>query len=208
MSESAIHFPHADVRALFAQMGRAQKELGRDMGQALKFAGWSVARSLGVQTKVAPKYRDYTAMKESRREVARHGGRKKYEVVSLKKGRRKAFTVRAESVAKLKQMSQVRIGKAGLAKAAWMWGIKKLGSGGGFSMKGATASAKQFGRENMDVTSRLTGNDPFISITNSLPYASAALKGGMSAVTGAMGKAARSMEQIITAKAAKKLGAK
>ena len=203
----SIEFPRQDVRAMWAQIDRAQKELGQDLGQAIRFAAWSVARSLGVITKVASKYRPYKVIKEGRGAAKGKGG-KKYEVTSWKKGREKTFNVRAASVSELKKMGQVRIGNAGLAKSAWMWGIKKLGSGSGIGMKGVTPGAKQRGQQNMDVTQRLRGDDPFVKIVNSLPYAASALQGGMGAVNGVMSKAARSMEKIIDDKIKKKLGAK
>ena len=203
----SIVFPKRDVRALFAQMDRAQKELGKNVGQALRFAAWSVARSLGVVTDVAPKYRPHKVIQEGRGVAKRKGG-KKYEITSWKKGRSKTFNIRAVSVAALKKMGQVTIGNAGLAKSSWMWGIKKLGSGGGVSMKGITSRVKQRGSQNMDVTQRLRGDNPMIKIVNSLPYAGDALRGGMSAVNNAMSKAVRSMEKIIDANIAKKLGAK
>ena len=203
----SIEWPKRDVRALWTQIDRAQKELGKNLGQAIRFAAWSVARSLGVVTKVAPKFRSYEVVKEGRG-VAKGKGGKKYQVISWKKGSAKTFNVRAASVSELKKMAQVRIWNAGLAKSAWMWGIKKLGSGSGISMKGVTAGAKKRGSGNMDVTQRLRGDDPFVKIVNSLPYAASALQGGTGAVNGAMGSAARSMEKIIDANIAKKLGAK
>lgn len=203
----SIEFPRQDVRALWAQIDRAHKELGKGLGQAIRFAAWSVARSLGVVTKVAPKYRPYRVIAEGRG-VAKGKGGKKYEVTSWKKGHAKTFNVRAASVSELKKMKQVKIGNAGLAKSAWMWGIKKLGSGGGVGMQGVTTAAKQRGQRNMDVTQRLRGDDPFVKMVNSLPYAVSALQGGMGVVNSAMGKAARSMEKIIDANIAKKLGAK
>ena len=209
MSEApvSIEFPKRDVRALFTQMDRAQKALGKDIGQALRFAAWSVARSLGVVTDVAPKYRPYKVVQEGRGIAKRRGG-KKYEITSWKKGHSKTFNIRAASVSALKKKDQVRIGNAGLAKSAWMWGIKKLGSGGGVSMKGIASKVKQRGGQNMDVTQSLRGDNPFVKIVNRLPYAGDALRGGMGSVNNAMGKAAKSMEKIIDANIAKKMGAK
>jgi len=203
----SIEWPKQDVRALWAQIDRAQKELGRDLGQAIRFAAWSVARSLGVVTKVAPKYRDYKVVKEGRK-VAKRAGSKLYEVTSWKKGREHTFNVRAASVAELKTKPQVKISNAGRAKSAWMWGIKKLGSGGGVSMKGVTSKGFKVAQNSMDVEQKLTGDNPYVKIINSLPYAVSALKGGMGSVNDAMGKAARSMARIINADIKKKLGAK
>jgi len=203
----SIEWPKQDVRALWAQIDRAQKELGKGLGQAVRFAAWSVARSLGVITKVAPKYRDYQAIKEARG-VARKAGSKLFEITSWKKGNKRTFQIRAKSVAELKQTPQVIISNAGRAKAAWMWGVKKLGSGKGVSMNGVTSRGYKVAGSNMDVTQKLEGNDPFVKIVNSLPYATNAFKGGSGVVEGAMGKAARSMARIINADIAKKLGAK
>jgi len=191
MADVSIDFPRQDVRALFAQMERARRELGKGLGQSLRFAAWSVASSLGAMTKVAPKYRPYREVEKSR------GGQRKFEVTSHKKGSPKTFTVRANNVAALKRMPQARIGKAGLAKSAWFWGLKKLGSSKGFSMKGATASARKAGGGVVDVTQRVRGDDPMIKIVNRLGYARSALRGGESAITGAMGKAARHMAHVI-----------
>jgi len=203
----SIEFPKRDVRALFAQMDRAQKELGKNLGQALRFAAWSVATSLGAKTKVARKYRPYEVVEEGRGIAKRRGG-KKYEITSWKKGGKNTFNIRAASVAELKKKGQVRIGNAGLAKSAWFWGIKKIGGGKNIGMKGVTPGAKRGGGRNMSTTSRLRGDDLFVKMVNSLPYAANALHGGMSAVNNAMGKAVRSMEHIIDADIKKKLGAK
>ena len=203
----SIEWPKQDVRALWAQIDRAQKELGKGLGPAIRFAAWSVARSLGTVTKVAPKYRPYKVIAEGRG-VAKHKGGKKYEVTSWKKGHAKTFNIRSASVSELKKKGQVRIGNAGLAKSAWMWGIKKLGSGGGVNMKGVTPGARRRGAGNMNVTQQLRGDNPFIKIVNSLPYATNALRGGIGDVTTALGKAARAMGKIIDANIAKKLGAK
>ncbi len=208
MSEMVtVEWPKADVDALWREIARAQKELGRNLGQAIRFAAWSVASSLGVMTTIAPKYRPYKVLAESAKVVRQKGG-KKYEIESYRKGRKKTFNVRARSVEELKKMAQVRIGKAGLAKSAWMWGIKKIGGGRNISMKGATQVAKSLGWRNMSAESRLRGDDPFVKIVNRLPYAESALRGGASEITSAMGKAARHMEEIIDDDVKKKLGAK
>jgi len=202
----SIEWPKQDVRALWAQIDRAQKELGKDLGQAVRFAAWSVARSLGTVTKVAPKYREYKVVKEARG-VARKAGNKLFEVTSWKKGREHTFTTRASSVAELKASPQVIISNAGRAKSAWMAGIKKLGSGGGMSMNRVTQKGYVAGMRSMAVEQKLSGDDPYVKIVNSLPYAVSALKGGMSSANDAMGKAARAMARIINADI-KKLGAK
>jgi hypothetical protein len=202
----SVEWPKKDVQALWAQIDRAQKELGKDLGQAVRFAAWSVARSLGVGTKVSDKYRPYKVIKEERG-VARRAGSKLYEITSWKKGREHTFNMRAKNIAELKATPQVKIANRGRAKSAWMWGIKKLGSGSGVSMNGVTPKGFMAAQNTMDVEQKLSGDNPYVKMINSLPYATSALKGGMSAVNGAMGKAARSMARIINADIKKKLGA-
>jgi hypothetical protein len=202
----SIEWPKADVDALWRQVERAQKELGKTLGQAVRFAAWSVARSLGTITTMSKKVRPYRVVNEGRG-VSKFKGGKKYEVTSMKKGKTKTFNVRAKSVSELKKMTQVKIGKAGLAKSAWMWGIRQIGGGKNIGMAGATDTAKKRGRMTIDVEKRLTGDDPFVKIINRLNYAENALIGGQSAVSSTMGKAARSMERIIDENIKKKLGA-
>lgn len=204
----SIEFPREDVRRLFAAMERARRDVGKGLGQSLKFAAWSVSSTLGAATNVAPKYRAYSEAKEPRAAVLARGGKRRFDVTSMKRGAPKTFAVYATSVAALKRTPQVRIGKAGLAKSAWFWGLRKLGSSKGFSMKGATDAARKTGRGVVDVTQRLRGDDPMVKISNRLGYAGAALRGGTSAITSALGKAARHMEHVVSGQIAKKMGAK
>ena len=203
----SIEWPREDVRALWRQVDRAQKELGKTLGQAVRFAAWSVATSVGARTKVARKVRPYRVIEESRGEARRKGG-KKYAITSHKRGRKNVFNRRFASVRELKESPQARIGNAGLAKSSWFWGIKKIGGGRNISQKGITDSAKRSGSRVMDVESRLKGDDPFVKMTNTLSYAIDALRGGMGEVNRSMGSASRSMEKIIDHNIAKKMGAK
>lgn len=205
--ETTVEFPAADTRALFAQMERNSREFGRTLGSSLRFAGWSVASSLGAATRVAKKYRPYHQRDEARG-VASARGKKAYRVTSHKKGGANKFTVYAASVKELKTMPQVRIGRAGLAKSAWFWGIKGIGGGRNISTAGATPGAKSGAGRFMETEKRLTGDDPFIRIVNSLPYARDAMRGGDARIQEAMGKAARQMERIIDANIKKAMAAK
>ena len=205
--DASIEFPAADARALFAQMKRNSREFGKTLGSSLRFAAWSVASSLGAATRVAKKYRRYRQREEPRGRIAARGT-KAYRVTSHKRGERNVFTVYAGSVKELKTMPQVRIGRAGLAKSAWFWGIKSIGGGRNISTAGATPGAKSGAGRFMETEKRLTGDDPFIRIANSLPYARAAMKGGDSRISESLGKAARQMERIMDANLKKKMAAK
>ena len=54
---ASIEFPRADVDALFRQIDRAQKDLGRHLIHALNSAAVFLSRSLSASTKKAPKKR-------------------------------------------------------------------------------------------------------------------------------------------------------
>ena len=129
--DTTIDFPQGDVDRLFTQMRRAEKELGRSLGQSVRFAGWAVAGALGARTKVAKKFRPY-------RKVSTRRGVGEYRVTSYRQGSANKFTVRAKSVKELKTMPQVKIGRAGLAKSAWYWGLKKIGGGRNIGLGGVT----------------------------------------------------------------------
>lgn len=193
-----IEFPEADVNNFSKQLLRAQRELGKDFGEAIRWGAWSVARSCGAATRVAPKKRPMTAV---RGKVSK-SGKQAYEVETYKasghKGQRHTFLIYHRSKREANADRRVKIGMRGLAKSSWYWGIKELGSAGGTG--GATEHAKKRGRENVVVEKHLKGDDPYVRITNKLPYITDALDGGLSSIEGAMGKAARHLEREITRK--------
>ena len=189
-----IQFSRADMAALQHQMRRAESLLGKSTPQAVKFAAWSVAKSLGASTRVSKPYRPYKAVETSRK------GTKKFSVTSYKRGGKNTFDVYAPSVAALKKMPQVRIGNKGLAKGSWMWGIRALGSVSG-SEKGISKGAKRYAARWMDVAKQLRGSNPSVTITNKLGYVIDALRGGPQAVSTAMARGARQMAHIIDVKA-------
>lgn len=196
IDDMTIAFAPGDIRDLQRQMRRAESVLGKDTGQAVKFAAWAVARSLGASTKVAKKYRPYKAEATTRKRE------KKFIVTSHRRGGANTFPVYAPSVAELKRTPYVRIGNQGLAKGSWMWGIRALGSVSG-SGAGVGKSAKRYAKQWIDVGKQLRGNNPTVTIRNRLGYILDALRGGPQDVTTAMARGARQMAKIIDAKAAK-----
>jgi hypothetical protein len=54
---ASIEFPRGDVDALFRQIDRAQKDLGKSMARSVSWAAAYVAHSLAAATRVAPKLR-------------------------------------------------------------------------------------------------------------------------------------------------------
>lgn len=191
-----IAFAPGDIRDLQRQMRRAESLLGKDTGQAVKFAAWAVARSLGASTKVSKKYRPYKAETTTRKNT------KKFAVTSHRRGGANTFPVYAPSVAELKRTPYVRIGNKGLAKGSWMWGIGALGPIKG-SGAGVGKSAKRYARRWVDVGKQLRGNNPTVTIVNKLGYIADALRGGPQDVTTAMARGARQMAKIIDDKIGK-----
>jgi hypothetical protein len=90
------------------------------------------------------------------------------------------------------------IGRRGLAKRMWSVALGKIGKG---RLSGdATAQAEQIARREMDVTQNLTGADLSIRLNNQLRYATAALKGGESAIASAMAAAGSGMLHQVRSK--------
>ena len=185
-----IAFAPGDIRDLQRQMRRAESLLGKNTGQAVKFAAWAVAQSLGASTRVAKQYRPYKEESTTRKRV------RKFVVTSHRRGGENTFPVYVQSVAELKRTPYVRIGNKGLAKGSWMWGIRALGKVGG-SGAGVSKSAKRYAQRWMDVGKQLRGNNPTVTIRNSLSYIHDALRGGPQDVSTAMARGARQMAKII-----------
>jgi len=191
----SVQIDPGDLSGLFAQMWRAEKELGKSAGEALRWGGWSLARTLGTSTRVAPKLRRFKQVGSVIR--SRNG---MFEVVSYKDGYRWPFIVYAKDVEAVKNLRSVRIGNRGLARASWMWGVRALGSGGGFPSGMSGANVSRAGN-NMEVQKRLTGSDMFISFENKLRYAALAFKSkGRQTVATAAERAGRMMWRTINAK--------
>jgi len=114
------------------------------------------------------------------------------------KTRRETFASGSEGAENIGLMKDKRrnIGRRGLAKAAWMWGVKALGSGGGNPAPAVAGIAKR----NMAVTKRMTGLDMFVKFEDRLRYASLAFKEGEKAPASAAARAADNMRRMINIK--------
>lgn len=161
------------------------------------------------------------ATNEPRRDVVKAGKRRKVEAVkgsksaagnqefhvkSWRGGTRNTFSVWAASKSAANKLPQLRVGRWGLAKACWFWGLKKLGPGAKFGF--ATASAKRGATSATDVQMSMRKDDPWVRITNRLPYAMEAVQGGEATLNGAMGKAARGLEKSIDEQLKRRMKAK
>lgn len=208
---ASIEFPMADVDALFRQIDRAQKELGRSLGNAVRTAANRVALSIGTSTKVAPKHRKITATGEtsSNRQYSESRGfyqNKRFEVYSDKS--RKTFSVWAKNMREAKQKRGVVISRRGLAKATWRRAAREASAGGGVGQGGVTASANRLADRHARGKGVFNGVDPWAMMESSLDYAQDALQGGPRDVGTAMERAASAMEHLIDRQIEKKLGAK
>ncbi len=195
-----LDFPAADLRALQHQMRRFEKELRRSEPQAVRKGAEFVAKSLGASTRVAKRFRPYKEIGKT------EDGRRKYEVTSHKSGTAKTFITAAANVRELKKQNRVRIGKAGLAKASWMWGLRALGRTDG-SKAGISRAARRYAPKWMRVINQLRSSNPTIIMHNGLNYIEAALRNGPQDVATAMERAARNMSRWLDGRI-EKLGAK
>ena len=204
-----IDWPEDDVRALWKQIERNRKEFGRSLGKSVKLAAWHLVRSMGADTRVAPKYRPYKEIKETKKQRDAKGGGKKYEITTWKGGQKKTFNIRSKKgVKELKQMPQVRIGNRGLAKASWRFAVSQFGAKGGVSKKGITRGAERYAKRHMDVKKKLNRDDAYVKITNRVDYIIEAMHGKKHAVDSAMARAARGMSHHIDEQIKKKMGVK
>lgn len=204
-----LEWPEEDVRALWRQIERNRKELGRSLGSSVKFAAWHLIRSLGKSTRVAPKYRPYKEIHETPKERKAKGGGKKYEITTRKGGRKKTFNIRSKKgVRELKQMPQVRIGNRGLAKASWRFAIGEFGGRSKVSKKGFACGIETFAQTKVDVDRKFERDEANVRITNKLDYIREAMQGGERAVDSAMARAARGMSSHIDEQIKRKMGVK
>jgi hypothetical protein len=191
-----------DMGAVMSAMRRNMAMLGKSLPQSLKFTGWAVADSLRVATKLSPKKRP---VREVPKERTRRGN-KVFEVERLSSGGRKStFRVFGKNKREVNKLPSVIIQNRGLAARAWHFAQRKLGSGRGGAR--VSAKAQKLARRYTSVEMNLRGNNPSITIRNRLKYAGDAFKtSGEQTINNVLERAARRMEKITLAKAAKALG--
>ncbi len=207
--EITIDFPAEDVRAMMRAMQRQAAELGAGLKLQIKTAAGMVARSMATMT--YEPHRDVVKSTKRRKSelvkatVERKFTNQEYLVKRWYQGKLRTFSIYAPSKTAANKMSQVKIGNWGLAKASWMFGLKKLGPGAKFGF--ATQSARRGAYQATTVEMNLNPVDPWVRITNRLPYILDVVPGGESALNGAMGKAARAMEHSIDEQLKRKMKA-
>jgi hypothetical protein len=194
-----IEFPRRDIEALRAQMDRAQKELGKSLGASVKLAAWSVSRTLGTSTRVAPKVRKVMPLRKSgfsdEYKSSFLSWKKPFIVLVDRGWQSREEIIWEKSITRARKNKWAVIKYHGLAKAAWGWAVKKLGPKS--DMKGVSDPARGKAASQMAVESQLKGDDPVVRLTNRVKYAAAALKGGARDVNTAIARAAKYMAAVI-----------
>ena len=89
--DATIEFDQVSTRRLFSQMERARVELGRGMGQSLRFGGWAIARSLGASTRVSAKKRPVVKNPEIQKRQKVKEGQARYGMEVYNQSGKKTF---------------------------------------------------------------------------------------------------------------------
>lgn len=205
---ASIEFPRADVDALFRQMDRQSRLLGRDLVHSLNAAAMYLGRSLGASTKMAPKTRKVQELKISK---SKRAGVKSWGVTGWF-GRPRTYQTRILNTSKGEDYVKTRLGmirRRGLAKKTMASMSKKVGRVGSAGVAHMSFGAQDLARIASKHGSSQRGGgeqDPWIRMENTLNYATDALKGGEMDISTAMGRAARGMEKSINAQLRRKFG--
>ena len=210
--DATIEFPRADVDALFAQIDRAQKEVGASLGGAIRTATNRVALSMGTSTRVAPKYRtikdtgDGSGVRKFDPKTGKFYRNKRFEVYNDKT--RRPFDVWAKNMREAKRDKRVMLGRRGLAKLAWRKAAQGASAAAGFGVGATGMAARYYAGRHGKGDAVYRGDNPWSKMSNFLDYAGSALVGGPNTVDTAMSRAADAMAHIIDGKIKKKMGAK
>jgi len=229
----SVDYPRVKVDKLFAQMQRAQKELGKGLKDSVKWSGILLMQSLAARTKVSKKLRPIVRNPNKRYKTdARRApfgvfrydktGKKYFKPIyrTGEYGRvrfldKKTYEVKyintltgtVHRAEKYDQTPELSIKTDKRRKIGRSGLAKKTWQWATRNMGGGMANIMRVpGIANI----RWSGgtNNPTVKISNRIRYMVDALKGGYAAVNTAMENAARKMANRIDDRLAKKLGAK
>jgi len=229
----SIEIKKADVSRLFAQMQRAQKHLGKDLKESVKWGGILLMQSLAAQTKVSKKLRPIVKNPDKRYKTDarrapfgvmrwdKHGKkvfRPIYRTGEFGRVRfldKKTFEVKyintltgtVHRASRYDQTPDLSIKTDKRRKIGRRGFAKKTWQWATRSMGGGTANLMRV----MGIADiRWSGgtSNPTVTIINRINYMDKALKGGLMAVNRSIENAARKMANRIDDRIAKKLGAK
>jgi hypothetical protein len=212
---ASIEFPRADVDALFRQMDRQSRLLGKSLVHSLNAAAMYLGRSLGASTKMAPKTRPVKALplKIAKGQKSNINGQPVIPWgVTGWFGRPRTYQTRILRTSKGKAYVKERLGmirRRGLAKKTMASMAKNVGGIGAAGMAHMSYVAQDLARIASKHGKNTRGggeHDPWILMENTLNYATDALKGGEMDISTAMGRAARGMEKSINAQLRRRFG--
>jgi len=203
--DATIEFPRDDVDALFRQMERQSRLLGKNLVHSLNAAAMYLSRSLSASANVAPKARKIHPLQIS---MSRRKNVKSWGVTGWF-GRPRTYQTKILNTSKGPEYVKERIGmirRRGLGKMTMGRMSKAVGGLAQTHMSGIAAGVADLAKKYGNSEKGGGEQDPWIRMTNSLNYATDALKGGDSAIGTAMGRAARAMEKSIDTQLRKKYG--
>jgi len=235
MSEApvSIEINKADISRLFAQMQRAQKELGKGLKESVKWGGILMMQSLAAQTKVSKELRPIVKNPDKRYKT--DARRAPFGVMRWDKSGKKGFrpifrtgefgrvrfvdkntfevkyintlTGKVHRAERFDQTPDLSI-KSDKRRIIGKRGLaKKTWQWAAKRMAGGTANIMRVPNI-ADIKWSGGVDNPTVKITNRINYMGDALKGGIGAINTALGNAARKMTNRIDDKLTKKLGAK
>lgn len=211
----SIEFPRADVDALFRQMDRQSRLLGKSLVHSLNAAAMYLGRSLGASTKISKKTRPVKALplKIAKGQKSNINGQPVIPWgVTGWFGHPRTYQTKILRTSKGKAYVKERLGmirRRGLAKKTMASMAKNVGGIGAAGMAHMSYVAQDLARIASKHGKNTRGggeHDPWILMENTLNYATDALKGGEMDITTAMGRAARGMEKSINAQLRRKFG--
>ena len=216
--ETTFDIDRQGMRDLQRQMDRAQKELSLAQPQAIKMAMTHVLSGLSKETKISQPYRDYQDAGEVKN--SKVGNRRYVVTTRFQTPRRKGKTLRrswqgpvrgqliyARNERELKRRRAVIIGMRGVARQSWLEAGKKAKLRltkreieGTATMAQARAAQnkrrmRKAARRWVSYRADLRGDNPSITITNSIRHISAATP--PSALSNLMNQASKMMENRI-----------
>jgi hypothetical protein len=197
--EMTVHIDQASIRRMQASIDKLQAEMGADLKTALQWNATAIARSLAKATRSAPKHAPVEEQFQMVERVSKRTGKMlkprrvgRWMAKRYIGGREQWIPIRPVPSGKrdAQKSRTATIWMRGLAKASWWWIGKKVSGSGGNQGRVEPWVIRRGAKYN-DVTQKLEGWNPSITLSNKLDYATSALDGGASAVSGAMDKAAR-----------------
>jgi len=224
--ELGIEFPQADVDKLFAQIARAQSELGKGLRASITWAGKMLMSSLSAGTRKSPKLRKIVEnpLFKERPETKKDRRRARYGVMAYKKGQ-EVF----KPIYRTGEFGRIRFVDKKTAEVKYISSLTgKVHRAETFAQEGPLSikndKRRIIGRSGLAKKSwsiagtllhrggRVTAfgvarasevhwtggdNNPTIVIWNNLKYIDKAIIGGLAGINGAFERAANNMEHKI-----------